>query len=114
MAMISGKIAGEVAAESIQSGSVSEKAMAAYESRLKDTFVLKDLHHYRRMSGFMEANPHLLNAYPKMLTQAAKMYLTVDGVPKKTRQKEIFRMVLAHRSKTGLIKDAYGAWRSLL
>jgi electron transfer flavoprotein-quinone oxidoreductase len=114
LAMISGKIAGEVAAQSIKAGDVSDQAMTVYETRLRDSFVLKDLHHYRHMGMFFENNPHLLKMYPKLLSQAAKMYLTADGVPKKARQKEIIKMALAHRSIPGLIKDVYGAWRALL
>jgi len=114
LAMISGKIAGEVAAQSIKAGDVSDQAMTVYETRLRDSFVLKDLHMYRHMGKFFENNPHLLKKYPKLLNQAAKMYLTADGTPKKARQKEIIKMALEIRSIPGLIKDVYGAWRALL
>ncbi|SPF50073.1 electron-transferring flavoprotein, subunit FixC [Candidatus Desulfosporosinus infrequens] len=114
LAMISGKIAGEVAAESIKSGDVSDQAMTVYETRLRDSFVLKDLHHYRHMAKFFEDNPHLLKTYPKLFSKAIKMYLTADGTPKKDRQKEIIKMALENRSIAGLIKDVYGAWRALL
>jgi len=114
LAMISGKIAGEVAAQSIQKGDISEKAMAVYETRLLDSFVLKDLYHYRHMGEFFEKNPHLLTTYPKIFSQAAKMYLTADETPKKQRQKEIIKMIFENRSKIGLLKDIKGAWRGLL
>jgi electron transfer flavoprotein-quinone oxidoreductase len=114
LAMISGKIAGEVAAESIKNGDVSEQAMTVYETRLRDSFVLKDLHHYRHMGKFFENNPHLLKVYPKAFSQAAKMYLTADGTPKKQRQEEILKMFFEKRSHGGFMKDVYGAWRALL
>lgn len=114
LAMISGKIAGEVAAQAIKAGDVSDQAMAVYETRLRDSFVLKDLHHYRHMGRFFEENTHLLKVYPKLFSKAAKMYLTADGTPKKQRQKEIIKMAFENRSKGGLIKDIYGAWRALL
>jgi electron transfer flavoprotein-quinone oxidoreductase len=114
LAMISGKIAGEVAAQAITSGDVSDQAMTVYETRLKESFVLKDLHHYRHMAAFFEDNPHLLKVYPKLFSKAAKMYLTADGVPKKERQKEIIKMAFENRSLAGFMKDVYGAWRALL
>ncbi|KJR48007.1 putative electron transfer flavoprotein-quinone oxidoreductase FixC [Desulfosporosinus sp. I2] len=114
LAMISGKIAGEVAAQAIKTGDVSDQAMTVYETRLRDSFVLKDLHHYRHMGKFFEENTHLLKVYPKLFSQAVKMYLTADGTPKKQRQKEIIKMAFEKRSKGGLIKDIYGAWRALL
>ncbi|HBV85704.1 FAD-dependent oxidoreductase [Desulfosporosinus sp.] len=114
LAMISGKIAGEVAAQAIKAGDVSDHAMSVYETRLRDSFVLKDLHHYRHMGKFFEEKPHLLKVYPKLFNKAAKMYLTADGTPKKERQKEIIKMAFENRSKGGIIKDIYGAWRALL
>ena len=114
LAMVSGKIAGEVAARSIKAGDVSDQAMSVYETRLRDSFVLKDLYMYRHMEGFLEENTHLLQKYPKMFAKAAKMYLTADAVPKKQRQKEILNMLFEQRSKGGFLKDIYGAWRSML
>lgn len=114
LAMISGKIAGEVAAQAIKAGDLSDHAMGVYETRLRDSFVLKDLYHYRHMGKFFEDNTHLLKVYPKLFSKAAKMYLTADGTPKKERQKEIIKMAFENRSKGGLVKDIYGAWRALL
>lgn len=114
LAMLSGKIAGEVASESIKKGTVSEEAMAVYETRLRDSSVLKDLHHYRHMAKFIDNSPHLLESYPEMISQAAKMYFTVDETSKKERQKEIMKMVFSNRSRTGLIRDMIGAWRAFL
>ncbi|MDQ7094907.1 FAD-dependent oxidoreductase [Desulfosporosinus sp. PR] len=114
LAMVSGKIAGEVAAQAIKAGDLSDQAMAVYETRLRDSFVLRDLHHYRHMGKFFEDNPHLLKLYPKMFSKAVKMYLSADGTPKKQRQKEIIKMIFEQRSKGGILKDIYGAWRALL
>ncbi len=114
LAMTSGKIAGEVAAQAIRSGDVSDQAMTVYETRLRDSFVIKDLHKYRHMGKFFEDNKHLLKQYPEILSKAARMYLSADGTPKKDRQKEIMKMVFENRSKTGLVKDVFGAWRALL
>ncbi len=113
LAMTSGKIAGEVAAESIKAGDLSAQAMSVYESRLRDSFVVKDLHKYRKTTHFFEDNPHMFKVYPEILTKAAHMFFTADETPKKERQKEIMKMVLAKRSKGALISDLFGAWRAL-
>lgn len=114
LAMVSGLIAGEVAVQSIQKGDVGEKAMAVYETRLRDSFVLQDLYHFRHMGTFLEQNPHLLKSYPKIFSQAFHMYFTADETPKQQRQKEILKMVYENRSKMGLLRDMIGAWRSFL
>jgi len=113
LAMTSGKIAGEVAAQAIQSGDVSEHGMSVYATRLRDSFVVKDLYKYRKTTHFFEDNPDFFKVYPDILATAAKMFLTADETPKSVRQKEIMKMVFEKRSKGALIQDLFGAWRAL-
>jgi electron transfer flavoprotein-quinone oxidoreductase len=112
LAMTSGKIAGEVAALAIASGDVSDHGMSLYESRLRGSFVIKDLYKYRKTGSFFEKNPHLFKAYPEIACKAMKMYFTADGTPKKEVQKQIIRMVFEKRSKSGLFRDLFNAWRA--
>lgn len=113
LAMISGKIAGKVAAEAIQSGDISAHGMSVYESRLRDSFVIKDLYKFRKLMPFIESNPHLLGQYPEILNQAARMYFTADGTPKAQVFSNIMDMMFKKRTKTGLVKDMFNAWRAL-
>ncbi|MHB1405183.1 MAG: FAD-dependent oxidoreductase [Desulfitobacteriaceae bacterium] len=113
LAMTSGKIAGEVAAQAIQAGDVSAQAMSVYDTRLRDSFVVKDLHKYRKVTGFFEDNPHFFKVYPEIMMNAARMFFTADETSKKERQKQIMKMVFEHRSKSALIADLFGAWRAL-
>ena len=110
--MTSGKIAGEVAAQAITSGDVSDHGMSLYESRLRDSFVIKDLYKYRKTGSFFEKNPHLLKVYPEIACKAMRMYFTVDETPKKEVQKQIIKMVFEKRSKSGLFRDLFNAWRA--
>ncbi|AGA69347.1 flavin-dependent dehydrogenase [Desulfitobacterium dichloroeliminans LMG P-21439] len=113
LAMISGKIAGNVAAEAIKSGDISSQGMSVYETRLRDSFVIKDLYKFRKLMPFIEANPHLLGEYPEILNQAARMYFTADGTPKEKVFSNIMDMVFKKRTKSGLAKDMFNAWRAL-
>jgi electron transfer flavoprotein-quinone oxidoreductase len=113
LAMTSGKIAGTVAAEAIKSGDTSDHGMGVYETRLRDSFVIKDLHKFRKLNHLLESNPHLLKDYPGILTNAARMYMTADETPKEVRFKEILGMVFDKRSKSGVAKDIFAAWRAL-
>ena len=112
LAMTSGKIAGEVAALAIQRGDTGEASLSLYEKRVRDSFIIKDLQKYRNMGAFFEANPHLLKDYPELACQAMKRFFTADGTPKKEMQKQIMDMIFAKRSKGGLLKDLFGAWRT--
>ncbi len=111
LAMTSGKIAGEVAAQAITAGDVSDHGMSLYESRLRDSFVIKDLYKYRKTGSFFEKNPHLLKVYPEIACKAMRMYFTVDETPKKEVQKQIIKMLFEKRSKSGLFRDLFNAWR---
>jgi len=113
LAMISGKIAGQVAAEAIKSGDVSAQGMSVYETRLRDSFIIKDLYKFRKLWPFIEDNPHLLEQYPEIVNQAARMYFTADGTPKAQVFKNIMDMVFKKRTKSGVVKDMYKAWRAL-
>lgn len=113
LAMTSGHIAGQVAAEAIQSGDTSAHGMSVYETRLRDSFVVKDLHKYRKTNHFFENNPHFFKIYPEILSNAARMFFTADETPKKERQKQIMQMAFEKRSKGALLQDLFGAWRAL-
>jgi electron transfer flavoprotein-quinone oxidoreductase len=103
LAMISGKIAGEVAAQAIKSGDTSEQAMSVYATRVSDTFVVQDLYNYRNINGFFENNPHFLKVYPEIVTDSMRMFFTADGVPKRERLKQIMNNAFAKRSKGSIL-----------
>lgn len=113
LAMTSGKIAGQVAAEAIQSGDTSAHGMSVYETRIRDSFVVKDLHKFRNLNHFLESNPHLLKLYPEIIADSARMYFTADGTPKKENFKQIMKNAFEKRSKGSMLKDVFGAWRAL-
>lgn len=112
LAMTSGKIAGEVAAEAIRFGDVGERGLSHYESRVRDSFIIKDLYKFRKMGDFFEKHPHLFKDYPEIASKAMKMYFTADEKPKKEVQQQIMKMVFAKRSKRGLMSDIFNAWRT--
>ncbi|HZW82166.1 MAG TPA: FAD-dependent oxidoreductase [Candidatus Deferrimicrobium sp.] len=113
LAITSGIVAGEVAAGAIKSTDVSEQAMSLYQSRLKESFVLKDLYKYRNSAYLFEENPHFFKQYPEMLTKVAHEFFTVDSVPKVDKQKLMWNMVTEMRSKGAIAKDLWKIWRAL-
>ena len=114
LAMTSGKIAGEVAAQAIKSGDVSERELNHYETRLHDSYIIKDLYKFRKMGDFFEDHPHIFKDYPEIASKAMRRYFTADETPKKEVQRQIIQMAMEKRSKRGLIKDIIGAWRAFV
>lgn len=113
LAMTTGRLAAETVVAAKAAGRpMTAKTLAAYKAALDDSFVMKDLHKYRDMPGVLHANPHFFDGYPQLLSQAARTMLTVDGVDKKTKEREIFRSIRARRGWRGLVSDAVNLWRA--
>lgn len=114
LAMTTGRLAAETVIELKQSGKDLNKAnLASYRAKLDDSFVIKDLAKYKDMPGIFHANPQFFTTYPELVNNAAKHMLTVDGVDKKTKEREIFKSFTSSRSLLGLMGDAYKMWRAL-
>lgn len=113
LAMISGKIAGETAVAAHQKGDFSKNTLARYEEKLKETFVIKDLVKYQHTAGFLESHRHFLKLYPELLNRAAHEFFTVDGTPKKEKQKKIMKMAGEKKPLWQIAGDMYKLWRVL-
>ena len=114
LAMTTGRLAAETVIELKQAGKdMLKDNLAVYRSKLDGSFVMKDLSKYKDMPGIFHANPQFFTTYPELLNNAAKHMLTVDGVDKKTKEREIFRSFTSSRSLTGLLGDAFKMWRAL-
>lgn len=113
LAMVSGMVAGEVAAQAVNSHDLSEHSMRIYQDRLKETFVLKDLYKYRNSAHLFEENPQFFRTYPEMLSDAAREFFTVDSVPKVEKQKRIWKQIVEKRAKGDLVRDLWKLWRTM-
>ncbi|MFN3397815.1 MAG: FAD-dependent oxidoreductase, partial [Sulfurimicrobium sp.] len=73
---------------------------------------MKDLKKYKNMPGIFHKNNQFFTDYPELVNRAAHTMLTVDGVDKKTKEREIFSSFKQKRSLFGLMGDAYKLWRA--
>lgn len=105
LAVASGKLAGETAVAAKEKGDFSAEALAAYQRKLEDSFVLKDLHDLRNAPGFFRTHREFFGVYPRILNQAAREFLTVDEKPKRSHMAEIFRIVRHNRPLWRIGKD---------
>lgn len=79
-AIASGVMAGEVAHEALERGDTSEAFLAAYERRLREAFVLKDMETFRHSREVLE-NERFFTTYPKFLCTLLGALFTVDDKP---------------------------------
>lgn len=113
LAMTSGRIAAETLIELKAAGKpYGATQLAEYKKRLDDSFIMADLKKYAGVVDLLEDNPHLLNDYPRFIGGALRDFLTVDSVPKRTKQKKIMSDLFARRSILGMLGDAYRFWRA--
>ncbi len=112
-AMVSGKIAAQAIVEAKEAGDFSAMTLSRYRERLEETFVLKDLHKIRHMTGFAHSRPHLFNELPELMSKAARTYLTVDSVPKSNKQKRIVKMLREGMPARRALNDAAGLFRAM-
>jgi electron transfer flavoprotein-quinone oxidoreductase len=113
LAMTTGRLAAEtvIAAKSQGTGYRAD-ALFTYKKSLDASYVMKDLHKYRDMPSVFHKSPQFFTTYPDMVAQAARTMLTVDGVDKKTKEREIFANVRKTRKVTGLLGDAFNLWKA--
>ncbi len=113
LAMTSGQLAAETVIELAKEGRpMTANNLARYRKKLDDSFVIKDLKKYRRMPDILEHNHQFFTDYPEFLNRAAHTMVTVDGVDKKSKEREIRSGLVTRRSRLGLLGDAFKLWRA--
>ena len=105
LAMTAGRMAAETALEAHRRNDFSAGFMKQYRRDLEESFVLKDLKQYRRMTDFLDSTPHFMGTYVDFMNQAALRYFTAHGMPKRDMEKEIVGMLWQRRSFFGVARD---------
>ncbi|MBM3450461.1 MAG: FAD-dependent oxidoreductase [Armatimonadetes bacterium] len=111
LAAAAGRMAGETVVEAHRRNDFSARSLAAYEAKLRDSFVVKDLVKYRHLPAFADRRPDLFEIYPRLMNRAVHEMLTVDGLPKRDKQRKIARDFLAARRPLQLVRDLYETWK---
>lgn len=113
LAMTTGRLAAETVIELKQQGkALTARNLGLYRDKLNASFVMKDLKKYRDMPEVLDKNHHFFTDYPELLNHAAHKMVTVDGVDKKTKEKEIRKSFVTRRSRLGLLADTFKLWRA--
>jgi len=114
MAITAGKQAALTAIEAHEKGDFTEHVLSGYQTRLKDTFVMKDLHQYRKMSRFLGTHPEFMDIYPAFLNDALGMFFTGFGKPKRQLYRDILRSLTSRRSLMKAIGDLVSFGRAVI
>lgn len=109
LAMASGVYAAETVIEAVKKNDFSSITLARYKQKLENSFVLKDLKKYRKMTAFFNENPHFLRDYPELMMDLMGDYFTLSERPKEEIEKEIFAKL---KRKVPLWTMAMDAWKA--
>ena len=114
LAMTTGRLAAETVIEAKSAGkTMTAEVLMRYREKLSQSFVMKDLSKYRDMPKVFHENNQFFTTYPMLVSKAARNMLTVDGVDKKTKERDIFKDFRKSRSLPGLVGDAFKVWRAV-
>ncbi|HNS03319.1 MAG TPA: FAD-dependent oxidoreductase [Anaerolineae bacterium] len=113
LAMTAGRMAGETALEAHRQNDFSAAFLRAYRRRLEESFVLKDLKQYRRMTDFLDSTPHFMGTYINFVNDAAMRFFSAHGMPKRQMEGEIFGLLRQRRSFFGMAQDAMKLLRGM-
>ncbi len=114
MAITAGKNAALTAIEAHQQGDFSASTLSSYQKRLSETFVLKDLKQYRKMSAFLKNHPDFMEIYPTFLNDALGMFFTGFGKPKGELYKKILRSLTSRRPLLKAVGDLVAFGRAVI
>jgi len=111
MAMTSGRLAAETIVAARERGDYSEAALDDYRKKLMGSFVGQDLKKYKDATHHFDKFPQYFEQYIPMMNRAASQMLTVDGTPKREKQKKIWRDIGPAKEKFKMARDLYRAWK---
>ncbi|HVN95683.1 MAG TPA: FAD-dependent oxidoreductase [Syntrophorhabdaceae bacterium] len=113
MAMTSGRLAAETIIEAFNKGDFTQHGLAGYADRLRNSYIMPDMKKYRGFNEFRLHHHELFTVLPELASFAARQMLTVDGKPKKVKQKAIWRKIRRDISLRRLLKIFWHGLRSV-
>jgi electron transfer flavoprotein-quinone oxidoreductase len=112
LAMYSGQLAAEAIVQAKKRGDFSESSLNHYRDALNNSFVMKDLEKYKDAPHTLEAYPQYFKEYVPMVTKAMGKFFTVDGTPKRDKQKQIMKG-FTEKGTFKVLKDIYRVWKAV-
>jgi electron transfer flavoprotein-quinone oxidoreductase len=105
-AIASGYHAGQTAIASLKARNTSASGLAGYESRLRQSFVLRDLESSKGIPALME-NPRLFRHYPEAVCRLLAELYSIGPEPAHKMSKTVLRAVRRDFLHVSTIKDAW-------
>lgn len=111
MAMKSGQLAAETIVLAKHRGDFTKKTLYKYKDKVMESFIGKDLEKYKDATHTFESNPEYFKEYIPLMNRAMSSFFTIDGTPKRDKQRNMVTTLTGTKGKWGTFKDVYRAWK---
>lgn len=109
LAMASGVFAAQAIVEARKVGDMSRATLSRYRELLEESWVLKDLRHFRDTVRFLRENREFVGAYPDLAIRLVREYFTVDDTPKADVVRRLWKTI---RDEVSFLRFARQMWRA--
>ena len=109
LSMASGVFAAETVIEAKQKGDFSKNTLQAYRNKLEESFVLKDMFHFRHTLHFLKSHKQFLNEYPELFIELMTDYFTVSEATKTEVRKQVFKKFRRRVKLVPFLRDLWAA-----
>jgi electron transfer flavoprotein-quinone oxidoreductase len=114
LAILSGRLAGEVAVQAHMRGDYTSRTLAQYQRFLSNSFAVRDMKKQSGLLNYIEENPEIMSAYPEIINTALATWFKVDGSTRAEKLRKIRIFAMSKRSVTRIIKDICVSGRKLM
>ena len=114
LAILSGRLAGEVAIQAHRTRDFTSRTLAQYQRLLSDSFALRDMKKQSGLLKYIEENPEIMSSYSDALNTALGNWFKVDGSTRAEKVRRIRSIVTSKRKITRMMKDIYVFGRKLM
>ena len=114
LAILSGRLAGEVALRAHKTENYTSRTLAQYQRMLLGSFALKDMKKLSGLLKYIEENPEIMSSYPEVFNATLGSWFKVDGSTRSEKIKRIRSIVTSKRKTSKIMKDLFVIWRKLV
>jgi electron transfer flavoprotein-quinone oxidoreductase len=111
MAITTGRLAAEAAIEAKKTGDFSRHGLEAYQKKMEDSYVMRDLRQFKDFTGFLHDNPDIMNLYPQIANDFLGGLLTVNGNSRSDTARALIAEMKEKKTYWAIVKDLWRAWR---
>jgi len=113
LAVLSGRLAGEVTVKAHRARDYTSGALAQYERLLLDSFAVRDMKRQSGLLKYIEENPEIMSSYPEALNAALENWFKVDGSTRAEKIRRIRSIITSKRKIRSIMKDLYVLGRKM-